>query len=62
MSTNDTRVSEAIRILKGGEQRQDSLTDQLDDVLDLGRAAGCYDALDYIREAIGRLPADSRRS
>jgi hypothetical protein len=31
--------------------RQDSLTDQIKDVLKHAEAAGCYDAADWIRDA-----------
>lgn len=34
-------------------QRQDSLTDQLRDVVALATRAGCYDAADFIRVAGG---------
>ena len=53
MSSNDPRIAEAMRILEaGGQQRQDSLADQLKDVLALARAAGCYDALDRIQTSL----------
>jgi hypothetical protein len=53
MSVNDPKVAEAVKVLRTGAQRQDSASDQLEDVLTLARAAGCYDALDCIKRALG---------
>lgn len=45
---DDPRIAEAVRVLKIGGQRQDSLSDQLKDARKLLTAAGLYDALDHI--------------
>ena len=47
-------LREDIRRLRGERraQRQDSLDDQLRDVLGLATQAGCYDAADFIRNRL----------
>jgi hypothetical protein len=52
-SGNDPRVAQAIAILGTGGPRQDSKSDQLQDVLALGIAAGCKDAVSDIQRALG---------
>ena len=51
MSSSDPRIARAVKILETAGQRQDSLSEQLDDVMQLARAAGCYDALDFIQRS-----------
>lgn len=48
VGNTDMRIAQAVNILKTGGQRQDSLSDQLDDLMRLARATGCYDAMDFI--------------
>lgn len=55
-SGNDPRIDQAIAILHNGAQRQDSAAEQLQDVVALATAAGCYDALDLLSEAFHRDP------
>jgi len=52
MSDNDPKIAQATAILETGGQRQDSLSGQLEDVLELARAAGCYDALDHLQRLL----------
>jgi hypothetical protein len=53
-SGHDPRVDRAIAVLNTGEQRQDSTTDQLNDVLAMAVAAGCYDAHELIKRALNK--------
>lgn len=52
-SGHDPLIDQAIEVLQTGSRRQDGTDNQLTDVLALATAAGCFDAIDRIRGALG---------